>query len=293
MSRTSWGAIFVLGLLGTVLTTAQPVAAQRATCFGQQATIVAKAGEITYGTSGDDVIVGTSGNDIIRARAGDDRVCSKAGNDDVKGGSGNDRIKLGPGSDYAHGGSGDDFIKGGSGDDTIQGGAGDDEIRAGKGSDRVRGGKGRDTLFGNSSRDVIKGQSGIDRCFGGTARDTLRSCNEDPTAVRVHVRNACKIETLAISPTATQTEGAARCVLKHFLGFVLDRDLASGDAIATPLRPVYWYWMIDSGFWFEPSCRSRGSYASCSFGGEGIIHFCADVFPRGVTVEDPFYCGGA
>ncbi len=128
-----------------------PATAQAPTCFGRAATIVARPGVVTYGTSGADVIVGTWGPDEIRGRGGGDLICALEGDDRVYGSFGPDTIDLGPGRDFARGGPGADVIYGGSG---------------------------RDVIRGRSGPDTIHAQGGIDRCSGGKGRDRLRSCNE-------------------------------------------------------------------------------------------------------------------
>lgn len=130
--------------------------AQTATCFGERATITARPGTVTYGTSGRDVIVGTSGADTIRARGGGDLICSGGGDDRVYGGYGADLIDLGTGNDYGRGGPGADQLWGGTGSDLMRGRGGD---------------------------DIVRGEGGVDECYGGKGRDSLHSCNETPASV--------------------------------------------------------------------------------------------------------------
>jgi Ca2+-binding RTX toxin-like protein len=86
-------------------------------CFGRPATkVVARAGEHTRGTPGDDVIVGFNGDgtqgrdDTIEGLGGNDRICSLGGNDRVLGDDGNDMIAGGANSDGLLGGRGNDVI---------------------------------------------------------------------------------------------------------------------------------------------------------------------------------------
>ena len=127
-----------------VLVSTAPVSAQGPSCFGVPATIVARAGETTQGTSGRDVIVGTSGADVIKAKGGNDLIC------------------------------------GGPGQDRIDAGGGADRVRGGTGHDTLFGGPGRDRLRGSRGNDEVRGEAGVDRCWGGRGSDSLRSCNEPP-----------------------------------------------------------------------------------------------------------------
>lgn len=178
MTRVARNRIVTVGvaatLIAAIFVTAAPVGAAGPTCFGQRATIVARAGVTTYGTSGADVIVGTSGPDIIKSRGGPDLVCSLGGDDRVFGGGGRDLIDLGSGNDYSRGGRARDHIYGGSGNDLL------------------RGRKGADTL---------NGQAGIDRCYGGRGIDTLTSCNES---------SAGSLSTASLSTAETEMIGLVR-----------------------------------------------------------------------------------
>lgn len=144
----------VLAVVATLFAFSGTANAQ-ASCFGRAATIVARPGQVTVGTSGNDVIVGTSGADEIRGRGGDDLVCAGGGNDVVHGGRGRDTVDLGAGHDTGRGGPGADHVMGGPGDDTL------------------RGGKLADTLDGGAGRD---------QCRGGAGSDHLASCNEPALA---------------------------------------------------------------------------------------------------------------
>ena len=110
---------------------APPPPPKAPTCYGLPATIVARPGVTTIGTSGPDVIIGTPGPDRIEGRGGRDRICSKAGNDTVLGGTGKDWVSLGKGSDVAWGGTGSDRLKGNSGTDTLYGQKGKDDFCGG------------------------------------------------------------------------------------------------------------------------------------------------------------------
>lgn len=153
-------------------------------CFGEPATIVAVAGEVTVGTAGPDVIVGTPGRDVIRSGGGHDLVCSGGGNDRVDGGAGDDRIDLGPGRDRASGRSGDDRIRGGAGPDLVRGGPGADRLAGNSHADRIVGGSGADVLDGGSGPDRLVGGPGVDRLDGGPGRDRLiRGAGDDDCGV--------------------------------------------------------------------------------------------------------------
>ena len=80
--------VSLFSLLLFSVTTSQ--AAPRPRCFGQRATIQAKASGVTRGTRGPDVIVGTPGRDVIRAKRGSDLVCAREGNDVISGSRGVD-----------------------------------------------------------------------------------------------------------------------------------------------------------------------------------------------------------
>ena len=136
-----------------VLVSTGSASAQGPSCFGIPATIVARAGETTRGTSGRDIIVGTSGPDVIRAKGGNDLICSVGGADRIYGGPGHDRIDAGRGADRVRGGTGNDTLYGGPGRDRLRGLGGDDEVR---------------------------GEAGVDQCWGGRGSDGLHSCNEPP-----------------------------------------------------------------------------------------------------------------
>ncbi len=154
-ARALWAALAALAAIAAATAIVAPgsAGAQAPTCFGRAATIVARPGVVTYGTSGADVIVGTWGPDVIRGHGGADYICALGGDDVVYAGYGSDTVDLGPGRDIARGGPGRDLLYGGSGSDLIRGRGGADTIRA---------------------------QGGIDECYGGKGRDRLHSCNEPP-----------------------------------------------------------------------------------------------------------------
>lgn len=142
-------------------------------CGGRPATIVAKPGQTTVGTSGDDVIVGTSGHDVIRGGGGNDVICARGGDDSVSGGDGNDRISGGGGKDRLSGNGDRDRISGNSGNDRISGGDDRDRLNGGDGNDRISGGRGKDSLSGGKGRDRLGGGSGNDRLSGSGGNDRL------------------------------------------------------------------------------------------------------------------------
>lgn len=158
--RTAGGVVIALAVLAALLSAASGARAQPPQCFGRDATIVARAGQVTFGTNGNDVIVGTPGADDIRALAGNDRICSRGGPDRVDGGPGRDRIDTGGGAD------------------TATGGAGRDRMFGRNGPDDLRGGLGPDVLGGGTGNDSLQGQAGTDRCNGGAGRNRVRTCDE-------------------------------------------------------------------------------------------------------------------
>lgn len=172
-------AAVVLIFAATLLAMPTSLSAGSATCFGEQATIMAVPGEVTLGTDGPDVIIGTSGDDEIRSGPGNDKICTKGGNDRVFAGAGDDKINLGKGNDLAKGGKGNDLIRGKSGRDRLFGNGGADILDGGSGNDRLKGGGGLDILKGKSGADVLRGGKGPDLCFGGKGSNSLFSCNED------------------------------------------------------------------------------------------------------------------
>ena len=117
--------------------------AHRATCLGEDATIV--------GTDGADSLVGTAGDDVIAALGGDDHVMGTGGND---------RICLGAGNDTASGGLGNDSIRGGKGNDAMQGNGDDDRLIGQQGHDKAVGGAGHDVCRAESTKTCEVGALG-------------------------------------------------------------------------------------------------------------------------------------
>jgi Ca2+-binding RTX toxin-like protein len=178
-------SLFSILLISATTSQAQP----RPRCFGQRATIRAKASGITRGTRGRDVIVGTPGRDMIRAKGGADLVCGREGKDVINGSRGVDALA---------GEAGDDTVRGGKGPgDALIGGLGNDALNGGGGSgiavysDSANGvavnlatgsanGRGRDTLINISgiadSRfdDLLTGSAAnAEAFFMRTGNDTI------------------------------------------------------------------------------------------------------------------------
>ena len=116
-SRARW----LLALLTTALSVIQsPVAAGRATCRGETATIVGRdSSEFVAGTNGDDVIVARGGNDYVDGKRGDDLICGNGGSDHLVAGSGRDELSGGGGEDTHVGGASTILMDGGSDQDTF------------------------------------------------------------------------------------------------------------------------------------------------------------------------------
>ena len=147
-TRRATATLAVLMMIGAVLATLQPAAAQGApTCNGKVATIV--------GTDGNDRLEGTDANDVIVGGAGKDVIFGRGGNDSICGGFGNDVIKGGTGKDYIEGNQGNDKLIGGTGKDTMNGGSA---------KDKLFGGGGGDIMAGGSKKDFLNGQNGNDDC---------------------------------------------------------------------------------------------------------------------------------
>ncbi|HUR78990.1 MAG TPA: calcium-binding protein [Acidimicrobiales bacterium] len=131
----------------TTTTTAAP---NNAKCASPPpATIFAKPGVTTTGTSGNDVIYGTAGNDVIY------------------GGGGNDVILGRGGSDRLYGGNDQDVLCGGAESDQLYGQAGHDKLAGDSGNDSLYGGIGNDGLVGGLAADRLFGDSGVDTCAPG------------------------------------------------------------------------------------------------------------------------------
>jgi Ca2+-binding RTX toxin-like protein len=115
-------------------------------CFGEKATIVAKAGQrVVRGTKKADVIAGTNGGQTIKGKGGRDLICGFGGKDRVLGQGGSDALDGGGGDDSVNGGKGvGDVVAGNAGNDTVNGGPGD-----------------LDSLFGLAGDDSINGGGGL------------------------------------------------------------------------------------------------------------------------------------
>lgn len=133
------GSIAGAMLVASVCMMSTAGAAEAATCFGAQATIV--------GTPGDDDIVGTDGADVIVSGGGDDRVRGGRGADLICAGAGNDQAWGGKAADRISGGAGDDNLAGFFGDDELLGQGGDDQLVLDPGDDVVDGGIGTNILI--------------------------------------------------------------------------------------------------------------------------------------------------
>lgn len=153
-------ALVALALAALLTPLAALPARSAVTCFGEAPTMYAVPGEVTYGTSGDDVIVGTDGADQIRGGSGKDRICGLGGNDVLSGGPGRDRIS---------GGSGDDHILGEGGlRNLLVGGPGADDIRASGDWDSVSGNGGADYIYTFSAEGTgVRGGPGNDEIITG------------------------------------------------------------------------------------------------------------------------------
>lgn len=146
-----------------------PASAQAPNCFGQPATIIAKPGGVTNGTSKGDVIIGSPGDDEINGRGGPDVICGRGGNDRIRGGNGRDTINGGAGADVIWGGKRGDSIMGATGADRIHGGRGRDNLAGGKGDDIIHGGRNNDRLLGKGGADELRGGPGDDELHGAPA----------------------------------------------------------------------------------------------------------------------------
>ncbi|HEX6116607.1 MAG TPA: hypothetical protein VFY99_05860 [Solirubrobacterales bacterium] len=121
-------------------------------CLGKRVTMVAAAGTVTKGTTGNDVILGSVDAEEIKAGKGNDRICA---------------------------GAGDDVVKGASGKDKVKGGGGADEIRGSADPDKLEGNGGKDELDGGGDDDKLNGGSAKDRCDGAAGDDKLKGCEVD------------------------------------------------------------------------------------------------------------------
>ena len=127
-------------------------------CLGQRVTLVASAGVVTKGTTGDDVILGSDAEEEIKSGKGDDLVCAGGGDDVLKTSKGNDEVKAGGGVDEVKGGGGKDDLEGNGGKDELEGNGGKDKLNGGGGKDRCDGGGGSDKLKGCEIDEEEKGK---------------------------------------------------------------------------------------------------------------------------------------
>lgn len=163
------------------------------------------AGEVIFGTTGDDIETGTAGDDTLIGDAGDDTLSGGLGNDALVGGAGADNLVGGAGNDVLYVDSQDTGIEGGAGFDyaivldpisamlnltdangieLAVGNAGDDVINAasmtgyfvayaGGGDDTVNLGSGGGYAFGQDGDDTLTGGDGVDVLLGGAGADVL------------------------------------------------------------------------------------------------------------------------
>jgi hypothetical protein len=162
-------------------------------CAGERATIIARSGRRTTGTSGPDVIFGTSGRDRISGGGGGDRICGRGGSDSIGGGGGNDRLSGDAGEDLLWGDPGNDNLSGGDGADGLEGGLGDDALNGGGSNDILVGdtaavpgglqaglaqaraearGPSDDQMSGGAGNDAAFGGGGQNSFAGGTGQNT-------------------------------------------------------------------------------------------------------------------------
>ncbi|GKS84254.1 putative Ig domain-containing protein [Acidovorax sp. SUPP1855] len=129
----------------------------------------------------------------VKTTAGDDELQTVVAGSRVDGGAGNDKLSGDEWADVLLGGAGNDVLRGGGGDDLLDGGAGDDLLYAGAtGAAVLIGGAGRDFLYGyesdttyrfgvGSGQDYIEDSGGIDTIELGTgiapADVTIRNGN--------------------------------------------------------------------------------------------------------------------
>ncbi|WP_271466428.1 putative Ig domain-containing protein [Paracidovorax valerianellae] len=116
----------------------------------------------------------------VKTTAGDDELQTVVAGSRVDGGGGNDKLNGDEWADVLLGGTGSDVLRGGGGDDVLDGGAGDDQVHAGvTGAAVLIGGAGRDFLYGyesdttyrfgvGSGQDYIQDSGGIDTIELGT-----------------------------------------------------------------------------------------------------------------------------
>ncbi|GKT21586.1 putative Ig domain-containing protein [Acidovorax sp. SUPP3334] len=119
----------------------------------------------------------------VKTTAGDDELQTVVAGSRVDGGAGNDKLNGDKWADVLLGGAGYDVLRGGGGDDVLDGGAGDDQLYAGAtGAAVLIGGAGRDFLYGHESdttyrfgvgsgQDYIEDSGGIDTIELGAGID--------------------------------------------------------------------------------------------------------------------------
>lgn len=162
--RGSW--VFVVAVVGLLLSEAVVVPSADAQQNGDCTIIGTEGDDVLVGSNRDDVICGLGGNDIIEAGHGADVVVAGPGDDEVYGGNGDDVIYGGSGADLLDGGNGADALYGDDGADTVVGGRGDDSLTGGAGDDLMSGEAGDDYLIGAGGSDELAGGPGHDICAG-------------------------------------------------------------------------------------------------------------------------------
>ncbi len=129
-------------------------------CLGKRVTMVAAAGALTKGTTGNDVILGSDAPEEIKGGKGNDRICGGAGDDTLKGAAGKDKVTGGGGADEVKGAGDPDTLEGNGGKDDLDGGGDDDKLNGGGAKDRCDGGSGDDKLKGCEVDEEEKGKGG-------------------------------------------------------------------------------------------------------------------------------------
>lgn len=173
-------------------------------CDGRTATIVAKLGQVTWGTDDADVIIVEPGTSAavtrIHAKNGNDLICGGSSADEIHAGGGDDRILGGDGNDVIYAARGSDFVNAGRGDDWVDDGGvktdgqpmpvgdGDDVIHGAAGNDTLRVGFGKNKVFGEDANDTIWAVDSLydDTIDGGGGEDNAdidqtRNQGSDPT----------------------------------------------------------------------------------------------------------------
>jgi hypothetical protein len=140
-------------------------------CLGKRVTMVAAAGALTKGTTGNDVILGSDAPEEIKGGKGNDRICGGAGDDTINGAAGKDKVMGGGGADEVRGAGDPDTLEGNGGKDDLDGGDDDDKLNGGGAKDRCDGGPGDDKLKGCEvdEEEKGKGEGGSSGGDGGRA----------------------------------------------------------------------------------------------------------------------------